>query len=1413
MSFQQPAWLLLALAGVLVVLLHVRRRTVRPVPSVKLWQQLPAAPITHRRLQPPPFSLALLLQLLVIAGIALAMAAPRLDGDGRAQHVVYVVDTSGSMRATDTQPGRIDSAFAYLERDVGTLDARVSVVSAGPQSRLIAARQDPSDVRASIRSITAGDGAADWARAAQLVEAVLAPAESVRLVVLTDTAVAAQLAALGTAHPRLTIERHSFAGTGGTNAGFRSFDAEPLEPRGSRWRVSGSVAVAGPGTSDRVPVSFHFRPAGTSSAIAWTGVTAERRSAGDDLLRFAAELELPGPGAIEARLPPDPGPHDNAAVLVLADPRRSARVLLVGPPQPSLERALQAHDGVQLSHASQLPADASAFDLVVVNRLTLAKAPGTNTLWLGGAGVALPAAPRRIEAAAPAAWNEEHPLSADVAWGLIEIGSAVEMPRIAGADRVLQTAASPLIQARRSVAGREVWLAFDPEDSNWTALPSFPAFVTNLLSWTRAVPAAVAACAVGTPCKLDPRRMSADAELRDPDGRSLVLPASAMLAASGWTASEDADSFVPQRAGLYELRNGSTTTVIAANAFAESETVLADNAEATSATAGPDGQPVPWRWLLIAVVVCLAIEGWLAWRPVAGRPRRRLLAPLLAGVLLIAGVLALPLPAPPRGEIVVDLLQQSATGSGDAAVFGGNAPRVARDVGGAPLSGIRMGGTAPGVAPGLEIAAALVPFERRGRIALHPGGRERLDGSGAGLAPLLARGLALDIRETMVPRDQVAMGPVTASRSVRAGDTFTVIGSIRSRVNAPATLRVLRDGRVLSEQRVQLVPEVMRVESLVTETVAGSVSYELEIVSDGDPEPGNNRNGVIVDVAPAPVVGIVIPGEGPDPSAPLADALAAQGLTVKIIPASRAPWSLKEWLRYDIIALMNVPAIDLDTRQQELIETAVSLHGRGLWILGGENSFGPGGYFGTPLDRMSPLSARIPRNAPQAALVFVLDRSGSMSGPVGDSTRLEIAKTATREAIEVLHANSEVSIVVFDSEAQVLLPLQPRDTADVAGALGRLTPGGGTAIYPGLVEAFSQLEGRDFPVKHVVVMTDGLTQPGDFAGIIGRLRAEGAVVSGLAIGSTADPATVQQIARLGGGNFHMTRDFQALPGILAREAMMLSGEPVKTRRVEPRWERRESAFLAGLPDRLPAFAGYVQTTIKPMASLDWSIEDDDGSPAPLLAHWRFGNGQVLALASRGAGQWAAEWQASELYPRLWAHAARAAAPETAPPGLHATLMRVGDDVQIRAQLLDEDGRPKQTAGMMARIQQPGGELSGDIVLSAAAAGEFEGRFAANRPGDYRVRISAEGADREASIHVGYPQSLAFQDDQAAALSALAAAAAVGSRAGDRSGGWPWRPLWRPWALAGLAAFLVDLLRRYGRAWLPVRRRALRAVSA
>ncbi|MBI4046089.1 MAG: BatA domain-containing protein, partial [Devosia nanyangense] len=109
MGFVAPIWLLLALSGLGVLYLHVRRRTIVELPSLDLWQRVASGRARKRPFRLPPWSLALLLQLAVVALLALALAEPMLDRQETA-HRIFVLDARALSASIDEIKGLLATA-------------------------------------------------------------------------------------------------------------------------------------------------------------------------------------------------------------------------------------------------------------------------------------------------------------------------------------------------------------------------------------------------------------------------------------------------------------------------------------------------------------------------------------------------------------------------------------------------------------------------------------------------------------------------------------------------------------------------------------------------------------------------------------------------------------------------------------------------------------------------------------------------------------------------------------------------------------------------------------------------------------------------------------------------------------------------------------------------------------------------------------------------------------------------------------------------------------------------------------------------------------------------------------------------------------------------------------------------------
>ena len=1451
MSFATPLWLAVALLAGAVLLLHTMRQTQHVVPSLYLWKRLQVMHAPRRSLVPPQLNLLLILQILAVLGLAAALAYPILGGSGaRPAHHVLVLDRSASMGISAGEENRFADALAAARAEIESLQRAqgdlVSVIATGAGTSYLAARQQPGAALAALDGLPEGEGAPDWNAVAQRIPGLLAEDEPTTITVFSDDGEAAR-AALAPVAGEEGVVLHASPGAAGRNFGV-SASAVPGE-RANAWTLSGTVA-GDAGAEDEEPpaLTLRFRPLDNSPALDWAVLELQRDNALSRADRpvwsFSTEVSFPTAGLAEFVLPEDAGTYDNLYRLMLGDPAAKAQVLYIGPGNRTAELALLATGLVDVFVTDTVPENVASYDLVVVENAVLDARPATNVLWLGSARLAGQEAPTR-GGAEITHWDGEHPLSRALDWRAVEAMDSYVFPADPAAHAVLSAGDTPLLSAKTLAEGRDIRLALAVGETGWTTGSALPTLVVNAIHWLdTGIGSPVTGCEAGTGCVF-PARL-AGAEIRDAEG-VVLRPASAQ--GDDAALLDGSNSFVPEEAGLYSIvgADGETALVLVNPAAAEIGALAAVAVESEDA-AGSEGVAVPlWVWFALAVAVLLVIEAVLALRRREGFGRTAQLAADAAAVrrkrwalglrvvaiaLIALAPLMLPFPGLAPAQRIVAVTAPEDAGLTDSACSGfgpggvgqvalAAQPEILRDAscGAAdPLDPDATLGAATGMA--LELAAALVPAGEDGRIVLASAAAGGVDSAAA---RLVARGLPVDVVATDRDQDAAWVSELTVPQMLRDGDAAPITAVVGMGAAGPAEIAFGVGDREISRGTFDLAAGANRIDARVPDLEEGEALFWAEIRAEGEAMPANGRMEVLRAVLPRPRIGIVTPEE--EWGRYMADALEVQGLDADVIGPRRAPFWMYQWLAdYDGAILMNVPAIDLDTRQQELLDEYVRVHGRGLLILGGENTFGPGGYFQTPLESISPLSSRVPQEAPVVALAFVLDRSGSMQATVEGVTRLDIAKQATISAVELLNPESQVSVIVFDENASVLVPMMQKDDGAIAAALNRLDPGGGTSIAPGLAAALDQMEVADAPIRHVVVMSDGLTQPGDFDALMQRAAAMDVTVSTVAIGEGADVGRLADLARLGGGSSHATRDFRALPGILSQEAMMLGGESFETGTFPVAWIDRDAEFLDGLPDQLPPLSGYVLTSEKEAATLHLATQDADGELVPILASWRYGNGHVMALATHAVGPGSIAWQELPQFPQLYGQPMRHFLSDAPGPGLTVQTSRADDALVIEADALNRNGEPVPGLAPIAELRDQTGTLLAEIALRPEAPGVYLGQTGPLAPGRYSVAVDAgrEPAQRTALVgetDVIVSFSAALDPLRAAPERLLALAGATGGAVlesppdfgtGMRA---VLEPAWRPWLVLGLALFLVDLALRYAPGLFARRRRYAPAAPA
>ncbi|MCC6175022.1 MAG: VWA domain-containing protein [Chloroflexi bacterium] len=778
-------------------------------------------------------------------------------------------------------------------------------------------------------------------------------------------------------------------------------------------------------------------------------------------------------------------------------------------------------------------------------------------------------------------------------------------------------------------------------------------------------------------------------------------------------------------------------------------------------------QPV-WLLLLAGIPVVLLLA--LRWYRTAA-PWRAALAILLRTALLAALILALARPTlwrPDQQVAVAFVVDQSDSMGGPirAAADGwiqqalGGAQQgdrvnvirfgrqaVAQTVaipsaeGQPPTLGPAPSGvdaTATNLEAGLRMAGDLLPKTGERRVIVVSDGWENVgDAESAALGGGLA-GLPVDFAwpSAVAGTPEVAVRAVESPRFVREGATFEAVVVVDSTVEADATVRLAIDGKAVSEESVHVSAGTSRFTLPLQARTPGARAIHAEIRPSSDTRPENNAANAVTVVKEAGRV-LVLEGHSGEGQA-VAGTLTDAGVDVEIQAPASVPPRPELLDRFDGIVLANVAATQLALDQQRTIQQFVRDMGRGLVVAGGNTSFALGGYAGSVLDDLLPVSPAPPprRDDGTVALFLVLDKSGSMDlYRSNEVSKIAMAREAAILSVEALRPNDTLGVLGFDSRfAWVVPPIRISGANEIREAqnrIGTIVADGGTSIYPALEEAYKAALQSDARLKHIILMTDGQSFDADYATLVAKMRSAQITLSAIAMGSDSDTKLLTNLAQMGAGRYYFTERPADIPKITTRETSIVTRTPMVEGRVLPR-ETEPSPILLGLSGSvLPPISGYVTTEARPRAVMALTTDRGD----PLLAHWQHGLGRVVAWTSDTSGPWTVEWQQWPEYERFWQQAVRWTLPEPTRADFAVNADVNGDRVALRAQSIRPDGRFGDLLDTRVTVLAPDGSAR-ELPLPQTAPGTYSTATTAGQAGAYEARfVQYEGgkAVREETI--------------------------------------------------------------------------------
>ncbi len=605
MALLSPLGLLALLAIPVLVLFYLLkvRYQEHEVGSTYLWEQLVRDLAVHEPWQRPRFSVLLLIQALLLGGLALALARPAiLTGGAERAYAVVLLDASASMNATDVPPSRFERARQLARQAIGDLpegSTATLVLETAHPDVLVAETSDRARLYAALDRAAPTDAPRDMAGALRMAVALARGRPNGEVLVFSDGAFDP---------PRIdtTGVKVSYTPVGGgdENRAIVAIDARPNPQNRGQYQAF-------------VRVQNYAQHA----ADATVSLRADDRLVDSQTLHLAANgsgsavfADLPNDARVlEARLlQPDALPADDRAWTLL-DRRRPTQLLLVTRGNFFLERILSLIPDVELYRV--LPRRLGAIDDgnydVLAFDGSIPDVPPKRPMLIVNHQDS-PFLPVKGTIRQPGTLNTsaDDPLMRYVDLRDVKVARVDQIDVPSWARVLADVNGQPAIIAGEVDGRRVVVFLFDLQSSNLPLNASFPILMANLVGYLE--PPRTLDLPVATPGAALTVQPQAGADEVVVEGDGGVL---ADRKTDGGPLSIDA----PLRVGTYVLRQLGGGRPLATDPLAVNLTDPTESNLRPRTLQLPSGTPTPgglpgsrelWKYGLVGALGLLTVEWW-----------------------------------------------------------------------------------------------------------------------------------------------------------------------------------------------------------------------------------------------------------------------------------------------------------------------------------------------------------------------------------------------------------------------------------------------------------------------------------------------------------------------------------------------------------------------------------------------------------------------------------------------------------------------------------------------------------------------------------------------------------------------------------------------------------------------------------
>ena len=518
----------------------------------------------------------------------------------------------------------------------------------------------------------------------------------------------------------------------------------------------------------------------------------------------------------------------------------------------------------------------------------------------------------------------------------------------------------------------------------------------------------------------------------------------------------------------------------------------------------------------------------------------------------------------------------------------------------------------------------------------------------------------------------------------------------------------------------------------------------------GDRVANNRAVAAVVSRGQRRVLFIDEPLDGVSPHSHLIRTLKSADIRVDPVSISRLPSEKSDFAlflsNFDCIILANVPAESFTADQMESIRSAVHDQGCGFIMVGGPDSYGPGGYQGTPIEAALPVDCEIKsiQAAGRGGLVLIMHAS-----EMADGNKWQ--KDIARLAINRLNPQDMVGLMQYGfggNGVNWVIPFQEigNRKGDLLGKVDGMTPGDMPDFDPFLTSAVDTLITPEYAlaVKHTILISDGDPAYGPNGIAAVKLMADNGVTCttvGVATHSASLSTRMKGIAlgtrdgRGQPGSYYEPKNPDELPSIYIKESRRISQSFIYDKPFAPQLRLR-GGLAEGFSDPLPTLRGFVRTTIKNSPLVQMRIEGpaiNEDLRFPVLATGQYGLGKSVAFTSDARTQpsggivgWDKDWVQSDLYKKFWEQTVNWAMRAAEKGRMTIATEHKDGRVRVVVDARDEKDRPVNGLDLKAKVGLPkqlaAGEKVPELSFRRKGPGQYEAEFSAEEAGTYFVRV-------------------------------------------------------------------------------------------